>query len=124
MLEVRHFMSQSQVRPVSAWHNIDAGPAQGKAPLVHRMSNRQSVAVTAQADASHLAWNAVLSISSAFESIDSTRRLCVDPDALADYAAMTALTNIDPRVDLGPAPFILKVFVGGADAVPATWTAY
>jgi hypothetical protein len=71
-----------------------------------------------QAESSPFTWNEVLSFFSIFAIVDTGRVAHATQRALADYLAMTGLSNVDLDVDVGRAPSILRLFAA-SDSRPA-----
>ena len=83
------------------------------------MRNGHFVPSTTQAESSVFLGNAVFGFSSVFAIIDTHRTEHASLDQLADYVAMTGLTDVDLEADLGGAPSILRLFAPSQEARPS-----
>lgn len=101
--QIHQFVETSRPWPVRVWYNIDRGRKAG-------MRNGHFVPSTTQADSSVFLGNAVFDFSSVFAIIDTHRTEHAALKQLADYVAMTGLTDVDFAADLGGAPSILRLF--------------
>ena len=101
--QIHQFLESSRSWPVRVWYNIDRGRKAG-------MRNGHFVPSTTQADSSVFLGNAVFDFSSVFAIIDTHRTEHAALKQLADYVALTGLTDVDLEADLGGAPTILRLF--------------
>jgi hypothetical protein len=77
---------------------------------------------TAVAGGSHLVFSTVWTFSRVFVIVDQNRIAGVTVSQLADYAAMSGFTKINPDARLGDAPTILTLFSGLPEAAPGALT--
>jgi hypothetical protein len=110
--QIHHFLESSRSRPVRLWYNIDRGRKAG-------MRNGHFVPSTTQAESSVFLGNAVFDFLSVFAIIDTHRTERASLNQLADYVAMTGLTNVDLEADLGSAPSILRLFAPTQEGAPS-----
>jgi hypothetical protein len=101
--QIRQFRESSQSRPVRVWYNIDTGRKSG-------MRNGHFIPSNTRAESSVFAANTVFDFFSIFAIIDTDRTGHCTLQQLADYVAMTGLTNVDLDADLGSASSILRLF--------------
>ena len=109
--QIHEFLDSSRSRPVRVWYNIDRGRKAG-------MRNGHFVPSMTQADSSVFLGNAVFDFSSIFVIIDTRRTQRAALKQLADYVAMTGLTDVDLGADLDGAPTILRLFSPPQDGGP------
>jgi hypothetical protein len=109
--QIHQFLETSQSRPVRVWYNIDWGRKSGT-------RNGHFVPSNARAESSAFVGNPVFDFRSIFAIIDTHRTEQTTLDQLADYVAMTGLTNIDLDADLGDAPSILRLFAPVTERQP------
>ena len=101
--QIRQFRENSEARPIRVWYNIDTGRKSG-------MRNGHFIPSNTRAESSVFAANTVFDFFSIFAIIDTDRTEHSTLQQLADYVAMTGLTNVDLDADLGSAPSILRLF--------------
>ena len=104
---------------VRVWYNIDTGRKSG-------MRNGHFIPSNTRAESSAFAANTVFDFFSIFAIIDTNRTAHCTLEQLADYVAMTGLTNIDLDADLEGAPSILRLFAPSGENQPSglgTWDA-
>jgi hypothetical protein len=101
--QIRQFRESSEARPVRVWYNIDTGRKSGT-------RNGHFVPSNTRAESSVFVANTVFDFFSIFAIIDTHRTEHSTLAQLADYVAMTGLTNVDLDADLGSAPSILQLF--------------
>jgi len=101
--QIRQFSESSRSRPVRVWYNIDTGRKSG-------MRNGHFIPSNTRAESSVFVANTVFDFFSIFAIIDTDRTEHCTLQQLADYVAMTGLTNVDLDADLGSAPSILRLF--------------
>ena len=70
--------------------------------------------------ANRLEWNAVWTISSVIEVVDTGAMKGLKTDQMADYIAMAGLAKFNLDADFGTAPTILRLFKGNDDANPSS----
>jgi hypothetical protein len=110
--QIRQFLESSQSRPVRVWYNIDTGRKSG-------MRNGHFIPSNTRAESSAFVGNTVFDFHSIFEIIDTHRTEHTTPSQLADYVALTGLTNVDLNADLGSAPSILRLFAPSGEIRPS-----
>ena len=71
-------------------------------------------------DANRLEWNAVSTISSVIEIVDTGGMKGFKIGQMADYIAMVGLAKFNLDADFGAAPSILRLFQGTDDAKPSS----
>ena len=102
-LQIRHFLSSNNGRPIRVWRNIDFG-------RTSTMRLGHFVPSNSRAESSPFIWNEVLSFYSIFVIVDARLVEHVTLEEIADYVAMTGLSNVDLDADVGSAPTILRLF--------------
>jgi hypothetical protein len=110
--QIRQFRESSQSRPVRVWYNIDTGRKSG-------MRNGHFIPSNTRAESSAFVANTVFDFFSIFAIIDTDRTEHCTLEQLADYAAMTGLTNVDLDADLGSARSILRLFAPSGENQPS-----
>jgi hypothetical protein len=110
--QIRQFRESSQSRPVRVWYNIDTGRKSG-------MRNGHFIPSNTRAESSAFVANTVFDFFSIFAIIDTQRTENSTLEQLADYVAMTGLTNVDLDADLGSAPSILRLFASPGENQPS-----
>ena len=110
--QIRQFRESSQSRPVRVWYNIDTGRKAG-------MRNGHFLPSNTRAESSAFVANTVFDFFSIFAIIDTNRTEHNTLEQLADYVAMTGLTNVDLDADLGSAPSILRLFAPSGENQPS-----
>lgn len=107
-------------RPVRVWYNrefgsADAGPVTSDTSMEGIGLNGASAAVTnKRVKDSRLVFNDVMIFSSVIVIVDGKEVAGLQFGQLADYIAMTAMTELDPDASLGTAPTILRLFADRA----------
>jgi len=110
--QIRQFRESSRSRPVRVWYNIDTGRKSG-------MRNGHFIPSNTRAESSAFVANTVFDFFSIFAMIDTRRTEHSTLEQLADYVAMTGLTNVDLDADLGSAPSILRLFAPSGENRPS-----
>jgi len=112
-------------RPVRVWYNNAVRGAGGSASVSDPTAFGGASQVVVPI-ASRLQFATLRTLRSVVIVVDADQVKAITVAQLSDYIGMLALTHIDPDVNVGTAPSILRLFDASADARPdglTTWDA-
>jgi hypothetical protein len=107
-------------RPVRVWYNITSISRDGTAPIIPLMGGVMSgVPVFQEPDLlPDLQFDALPDLTSVIAVVDFKRVVGLDLRQLADYIAVTGLTELKLDADIGEVPSVLRLFAASGDARP------
>ena len=114
-------------KAIRVWYNEQSTGANGAVLTPNSPTlvlNISGIDVVESADDTRLEWNAVFSIESAIEVVDSGRMKGFKFGQLADYVTMAGLAEFNFAADLGTAPTVLRLFNAPGEAAPGGLSAW